>query len=283
VTADRTSGTIYVAADRGVFLTRGDLFAAAAATGWSALAGLPQARALDVRLDAEGHQLYVALEGYGVYAAMAPHRLWNPRVVNAGDFSSRAAAPGSLLSVLGGRVRNARAGELMLPVLAASELESQLQVPFEARGQSLSLALETGQGTMRLALPLETVSPAIFVDRDATPLVLNADTGVILDAMNPARSNGRLQILATGLGKVRPDWPSGRPGPMENPPQVITPVRAFLDRMPIEVTRAVLAPGYVGLYLVEVQLPAIVNEGPAELYVEAGNERSNPVRIWIEP
>jgi uncharacterized protein (TIGR03437 family) len=70
---------------------------------------------------------------------------------------------------------------------------------------------------------------------------------------------------------------------MENPPQVITPVRAFLDRMPIEVTRAVLAPGYVGLYLVEVQLPAIVNEGPAELYVEAGNERSNPVRIWIEP
>jgi uncharacterized protein (TIGR03437 family) len=264
-------------------MTRGELFAAAPATNWTPLAGLPQARALDVRLDADGNQLFVALEGYGVYAAMAPHRFWNLRVVNAADFSSRPAAPGSLLSVLGGRIRLARAGDLSLPVLAASDLESQLQVPFEASGQALSLALETVQGTFRMALPLETVSPAIFIDRDATPLVLNADTGVILDAMHPARSNGRLQILATGLGKVKPDWPTGRPGPIENPPQVIAPVRAFLDRLPVDVTRSVVAPGYVGLYLVEVQLPAIVNSGPAELYIEAGTERSNPVRIWLEP
>jgi uncharacterized protein (TIGR03437 family) len=245
--------------------------------------GLPAARVLDVRLDAAANQLFVIAEGYGVYAAMAPHRMGSFRLVNAADFSQRPAAPGSLVSVLGGRILTARAGGVVVPVLASSDTETQIQVPFAARGSSLGLALETGRGSYRVALPLEGVSPAIFVDRDGSPLITNADTGVLLDAMNTAHSNSRVQILMTGLGRVRPEWPSGVAGPLEAPPQVTAPVRVFLDRAPVEVTRAVLAPGYIGLYLVEVQLPAIVNAGPAELYVESEGRESNRARVWIEP
>ncbi|MGD0015601.1 MAG: hypothetical protein ABSD56_14460 [Bryobacteraceae bacterium] len=283
IAADRATGTVYLATDRGVFLTRSDLGAAGPATPWSALSGLPTARALDLRLDAAGNQLFVAVEGYGVYAALAPHRGASLRLVNAADLSQRPAAPGSLLSVLGGHVLAARAGDLTFPVLAASETESQIQVPFSARGPSVWLALETGAGSRSLAVPVEEVSPAIFVDRDGTPLLLDADSGLLLDAMNTAHSNARIQILATGLGRVRPDWPAGVAGPLESPPQVVAPVRAYLDRAPVEVTRAILAPGYVGLYLVEVQLPALVNAGPAELYIAQENQQSNRVRIWIEP
>jgi uncharacterized protein (TIGR03437 family) len=283
VAADRPTGTVYVATSQGVFVTRAELNAAAPPTNWTALGGLPSAAALDVRLDPDGNQLFVAVQGYGVYAALAPHRLGSLRLVNAADFSQRPAAPGSLLSVLGGRVRGARAGDLNFPVLAANDSETQIQVPFGAPGGSLSVALDTGQGSLRLALPVEDASPAVFVDRDGTPLVLNANSGVLLDAMNPARSNGRIQILATGLGRVRPDWPSGMAAPVDDPPQVVAPVRAYLDRVPVEVTRATLAPGYIGLYVIEVQLPAIVNAGPAELYLGAGNHESNRVRIWLEP
>ena len=53
--------------------------------------------------------------------------------------------------------------------------------------------------------------------------------------------------------------------------------------VPVDVTRAVLAPGLVGFYLVEIQIPKIVNYGPAELYIEAGGQMSNRVRIYIEP
>ena len=284
VTADLSSGTVYLATDRGVFFTRADLLAAGPATSWTPLAGnLPAAPALDVKLDPEGNQLFVLLQGYGIHAALAPHRLGSLRLVNAADFSQRPAAPGSLLSVLGGRIQAARAGELSFPVLAASQTESQIQVPFEARGRSIALAVEAGQGRVLLGLPLQNVSPAIFVDRDGTPLVLNADSGVLLDAMNPARTNSRVQILTTGLGKVRPDWPTGLAAPIENPPQVVAPLRAYLDGAPVEVTRAALAPGYIGLYLVEVQLPAILNAGPAEIYLEAEGQSSNRVRIYIEP
>jgi hypothetical protein len=32
-----------------------------------------------------------------------------------------------------------------------------------------------------------------------------------------------------------------------------------------------------------VQLPPIVNSGPAEIYVESEGRESNRVRVWIEP
>lgn len=283
ITADRPSGTVYAATDRGLYMTHADLNAPAPGGSWSAVEGLPAAPILDVRLDPNGNQLFAAAQGQGVYAAMAPHRFLSPGIVNAADFSTRPAAPGSLLSILGSRVTGARAGNLVFPVLAATDTESQIQVPFNATGPALSLALETARGRLNLSVPVGPVSPAIFVDRDGTPLILNADDGVLLDGMNPAHSNARIQVLATGLGAVKPEWPAGRPGPLENPPEVIAPVRAYLDRSPVEVTRAVLAPGYVGLYLIEIQLPAIVNHGAAELYLEADGQASNRVRITIEP
>jgi uncharacterized protein (TIGR03437 family) len=73
------------------------------------------------------------------------------------------------------------------------------------------------------------------------------------------------------------------PAPLENPPQVVAGVRAWLDRVPVEVMRAVLAPGYVGFYLVEIEIPKIVNYGPAELFLEAAGQSSNRVRVYIEP
>jgi len=106
---------------------------------------------------------------------------------------------------------------------------------------------------------------------------------VMLDAMSPARSGNRIQILGSGLGRVRPEWPAGVAAPMDAPPSVVARVRAWLDRTPVEVTRAVLAPGYVGFYLIEIELPSIVNYGPAELYIEADGRESNRVRVFIEP
>lgn len=283
VTADRASNSVYLATDNGVFYTTVDMAAAGRATPWSRVSdGLPSAPAMDVKVDPGGNQLYVALDGYGVYAAIAPHRFRDARVVNAADFSGRAAAPGSLLSVLGLRVTAAHSGDTMIPVLAADATGTQIQVPFNVTGQNLALALDSPRGSIIAGFPLRNVSPAIFVDPDGTPMLLDGDSGMALDASNPARSGSRIQILATGLGRVDPEWPSGTPGPVADAPRVVAPLRAYLDRTPIEVSRAVLAP-YVGFYLVEVQLPRIVNAGPAELYIETEGQTSNRVRLYIEP
>jgi uncharacterized protein (TIGR03437 family) len=283
VAADRAAGAVYVATDRGVYVAHEDLEAAGPPSAWTQVGGgLPAARATAVALDPTGSQLYIALEGYGVYAAAAPHRGHTLRIVNAADFSTRPAAPGSLVSVLGGPVSAARAGDLQFPILDSSASGTQMQVPFEVSGTSVGLSLDAASGTVSLGLAVQPASPAIFIDRDGAPMLLDADTGLMLDAANTAHSSARIQVLATGLGRVTPQWPTGLAAPLENPSAVSATVRAYLDRVPVQVTRATLAPGYVGLYLVELQLPALVNAGPAELYISADGQESNRVRVYLE-
>lgn len=283
VTADRSSGAVYVATGRGVFYASADLATLGGTVSWSQLGGLPQVPAADVKLDDGANQLWAAIDGYGVYSTLAPHRFRDPRVVSTADFVARAAAPGSLVSVAGARVSSAQAGNLSAAILASTDTETQIQIPFEARGSSISLAVSAGDRNITLpAVPLEAAAPAIFVSRDGSPMLLDADTGVMLDAMTPAHSRAHIQILATGLGRVTPDWPTGLAAPVENPPQVAAPVEAYLDRQPVTVTKAVLAP-YVGYYLIEIEVPKIVNYGPAELYLAVGGQSSNRVRVYIEP
>ena len=136
-------------------------------------------------------------------------------------------------------------------------------------------------GRREFPMPVAAASPAIFLDRDGSPMLLDADRGVLLEPGRAARAGSRLQILATGLGRVTPRWPTGTPAPAENTPKVIAPVRVFVDRVPVEVTRATLAPGFVGFYLVEIALPDTVNNGPAELYIEAAGQASGRVSIQL--
>jgi uncharacterized protein (TIGR03437 family) len=285
VTVDPDARQVYVATGKGVFWASVDLLTSSAAPSWTDLsAGLPDQTVNDVRLDRAGAQLYLAVPGFGVYAVMAPHNRRNLRVLSAADFSTRPAAPGSLLSILGASIQNAEGAGLNYPVLGApTESGSQVQVPFGASGPTVQLALLTTRGPVTVGLSVQPVSPAIFVSRDGAPMLYDADTELPLDGRNPAHSGGRIQIFATGLGRVQPEWTAGMPTPLQDPPKVSAQVKAFLDGAPLQVTRATLAPGYVGFYVVEVQLPAINNFGGALLYISADGQDSNRVPILIEP
>lgn len=283
ITADRASNSVYVATDKGVFFAHADLETASINPSWQSLTGqLPQVAATDVRLDPAGVQLYIALQGYGVYAASAPHIRRSWRIVDAADSTVRPAAPGSLLSVLGANVNSAGDGNLKYPVLMANENGSQIQIPFEATGSNVALALDTTNGRLTATLPMQTVSPAILLGAGAVPMIYDADTDLPIDLRNAAHSNGRIAVLSTGLGRVHPDWPAGVPAP-ENAPAVTVPVQAHLDGAPLQVTRATLAPGHIGFYLVELQLPSVTNAGMSELHLTVDGHESNKVQIFVEP
>jgi uncharacterized protein (TIGR03437 family) len=168
-------------------------------------------------------------------------------------------------------------------VLDANDSESQLQIPYNAAGPNLSLAINGPQGTREFAaIALQPASPAIF-EVDGAPLLEDADLEVMLDGMHPGRSHMRIRIMAAGLGRVRPDWPAGVAAPLEDMPQVVAPVTAYLDREAVNVVRAVLAPGYRGVYWVEIELPSILQYGMAELYIQVNGQESNHVRLYAEP
>ena len=279
VTADRASKAVYAATDKGVYWAGVDLEVGGLTDTltWTNLSeNLPPAKTVDVALDAAGVQLYVAVDGYGVYGAAAPHRALGLRLVNTADYSTRAASPGSLVSVLGEKVNSVSGGALQFPLWN----NSQIQVPFEAVGPTVSLALETTAGTMTRDLQVLPVSPAIFVGPDGVPVIFDADSGMPLEG-NVAHPGQRLQVMLNGLGKVQPDWPTGIAAPAVNTPVVTAKVQAYLDGSEVPVARATLAPGYVGMYLVEVQLPVVANYGAMELHVAADGQESNRVQIVI--
>lgn len=282
--ANAETGSIYAASDAGVFYTRGDLRNPGPATPWTQLNGnLPQAAIEDIRLDPVDGSLYAAVAGYGLFRTTVPEIADSIRVLNAADLTARAAAPGGLLTVIGAPVRAAQAGSITAPVLASGHGNSQIQVPFESSGGSVDLTLETGLGSARRGFPLEEVSPAIFVDADGTPLVLDGASGVLLDSSRAARAGSQILILATGLGRVRPEWPTGVAAPVDNPPQTVAPVTAYLDGAPLRVLSSTLAGGYIGVYMVRVELPAMLNSGTGELAISSGDKSSNSVRIFLEP
>ncbi|MBL8238249.1 MAG: hypothetical protein JNM66_12555 [Bryobacterales bacterium] len=285
VAASFESGAIYAATEAGIYWTATDLTAMGPATAWKKMGGsLPDAPVFDVKLDDLGQTLYAAVYGYGIYAETTPHRMREWKIVSAADWTARAAAPGSLMSVLGGKVQNIRAGERPVLVLSRGERETQIQLPYDLQGTTVSLSLEAEGGLVRSNLPLAAAAPAILVDRDGTPMAMDGANGALLDGSNPARGGSLIQVLASGLGRVSPEWPVGMAAPMgESAPVVLAPVKAYMDGSQVEVVRATLAPGYIGYYLVEVRLPDVVNSGTAELFLEAGNSPTNKVRLYIEP
>ena len=285
VTADSLAGAVYVATDRGVFAGRLSLNAADRVPAqWTpALGNLPIATVWDARLNTDA-TLTVLLDGYGVFETPAPHRSVAPRIVNGADMSARAAAPGSLISVLGANVKQATSGQNVYPVLLATDQSSQLQVPFEIAPGTLQLAVQSDGGGVWVApLNVKAASPAIFVDADGAPMIEDTASGLVVDAGTPLQAGSVIGVLATGLGRVSPEWPTGVAAPVDSPPAVVAPVTAFLDGTPIRVIRATLAPTFVGNYLVELEIPLIVNRGANELRIVVNGEESNRVRLYLEP
>jgi uncharacterized protein (TIGR03437 family) len=288
IAADQSSGTVYVATDRGVYSSHISLSdASKISPTWQAIAReLPAAPSWDVRLNPD-NTLTVALDGYGVFEAPSPNQTRNVRIVSGADLSERPAAPGSLISILGANVKAANDPAsnrpTSWPVIAASDHSSQLQVPFDAASGTLSLSVEGATQRWSLPLIVKDASPAIFVDEEGSPLILDANSGLVVDPKIAVYAGLTVQILATGLGKVNPEWPTGVAAPVDSPPVVTGTVNAFLDGRQIEVVRATLAPSYIGYYLVELQIPSIVNRGAGELRLSMNGVESNPVKLYLEP
>jgi len=278
--ADRASGAIYLATERGVFYTLNNLEAASGPTSWIRLGGnLPREAALDVLLNEGGNFLYVSVAGEGVFLTYAPHRRRNPSLISAADLNSKGAAPGGLMSIVGMKLTQVQLAGRSLPILSATSDETQLQIPYDAVIPSPAFELKTETGSLRMDLELTETAPVIFTDRDGAPLMLDAETGELLDPTLPLKAGMRVQILLTGLGRVSPEWPAGKAAPAQNSPRVTAPVRVWLNGQTLEVAKAELAGGYIGFYAVETRLPPIVDNAFATLSVEAGGRFSNTIQI----
>ena len=279
--ADSALGTVYVGGPLGLYATHVDLTQPGPAGTWREINGdLPAGGIHDLALEPMRGRLYASLPGSGVFWIRVPQLEGTLRALSAADLSQRPAAPGGLLTILGMEAVRARAGGRPAPILDAGEGRTQLQVPFAVEGGSLRLQLDATDASHVLDMRLESVSPAIFVV-GGEPLVLDSRTGALAGWDRPARPGGSVLVMATGLGDVTPSWPTGMPSPERNPPRAVARIEASLDRVAAEVVSAHLAPGYVGVYVVEVAIPLGAPAGRSQLSIAAAGQPSNRVELVI--
>jgi uncharacterized protein (TIGR03437 family) len=105
---------------------------------------------------------------------------------------------------------------------------------------------------------------------------------VLADAANPARAGDVLVVYATGLGEVNPPVATGAAAPGLPLSRAVTLVEAKIGGRDAGVQFAGLAPGFVGLYQVNVQVPLGVEPSPAATLVLLQNGApSNTVTLAV--
>ena len=281
VTGHVTGESVFVGGPLGVYYSRVNLTQPGPAGAWTEITGaLAAGRAVDLALDPLRGRLYASLPGHGVFWTRLPDVASALRAVSAADFSQTAAAPGSLLSVLGIEAGRASADGRAAPILDVGDGRTQLQVPFGVRGRSLRLGLQAADANHVIEMPLGAVAPAIFVV-SGEALVLDAGTGGLIGWERPARPGGSVLVMTAGLGAVDPPWPAGVAAPEFDAPRPRARIEASLDGAPLEVLSAKLAAGYTGVYVVEAAIPAAARPGSARLVVSADAQPSEAVELVI--
>jgi len=199
-------------------------------------------------------------------------------VVDAAGFAQGLPlAPGSIVSIFGAGFaeEETAASQLPLdrqmggvsvtigretaPLFYVGPGQINAQVPFSAVPGSTVMVVVNAQG--KLSAPqrflIASVQPNIF-EQDGTAFATDQQSQRI-SPENPARPGQNLQIFATGLGLVDQATGSGSPSPSSS--TVLNPVRVRIGGINAPVSFQGLAPGFVGLYQINVFLPGIVQPG----------------------
>jgi uncharacterized protein (TIGR03437 family) len=112
--------------------------------------------------------------------------------------------------------------------------------------------------------------------------VLNANNSAN-SASNPAARGSIIQIFATGLGPTSPAVAAGVRAPSSPPSLMTSTPQVLIGGTPAEVQFAGLAPGFVGLYQINVVVPQGVTPGSSvNLQIVVGGQTSRQVTVAVQ-
>jgi uncharacterized protein (TIGR03437 family) len=223
------------------------------------------------------------LATFGLFSAPA-----TVSMVNAASQQAGPAAPGSLISIYGSSLAQSNTSPSMFPLptnlggasvtiggvnaplLYSSSNLINAQVPFETPTGSAAVVVNN---TINANLSIAATAPGIFG-------AVNSD-GTVNGSGHAASAGSLLAVFVTGLGAVTPGIDDGAAAPSTPLSTANAAVTATIGGKNAPVGFAGLAPGFAGLYQVNVTVPQL-NSGSYPLVVTAGGIASSPVTITIQ-
>jgi beta-glucosidase len=229
------------------------------------------------------------------------------RILNAASYSS-TVAPGSIATLFGDFTLaspvqvssdawplslsglSIKFGESAAPIYYASGPQVIVQVPWELTGSTeaaVSAAIG-GQTSTAQTVAIAPFSPGIFsMNGQGTGqgAIVDAFTYQLVDATYAASAGvSYVQIYCTGLGAVTNQPATGAPAVAAPLSATITKPVVTIGGVAADVVFSGLAPGEVGLYVVNVQVPATAPAGDAvPLALSIGGATSNTVTMAVRP
>jgi uncharacterized protein (TIGR03437 family) len=159
------------------------------------------------------------------------------------------------------------------PLYAVANVHGQeqvnFQVPFEVAGMASAPLVITRNGTPSAAVTVQlaVASPGIFTGDGQTAVAVRGDNNTLITADNAATAGMAIYFYATGLGAVENAPASGAPASLTQLSKTISAATVTLGGKACEVPFAGLAPGFVGVYQVNITVPGGVPAGSAQLVV----------------
>jgi len=246
----------------------------------------------------KGQTAFVAkINPSGSAAGDPPSIRPNLGVVDAAGFGP-VLTPGSLATVFGYSLANASAnasslpltnilsgtqvmiGGIAAPPLYVSPAQINFQVPWELAGQSqATVVVRTPLGVSTAqSVSLSSAAPGLFAANgsgNGQADVVTLD-GNIATTATPATRGKFVMIYCTGLGAVSNQPATGTAVTDGSSPTIKTPT-VTMGGLPATVSFAGLAPGYVGVYQINVVVPGAVTPGlavPLSLSVDGASSRT---------
>jgi uncharacterized protein (TIGR03437 family) len=162
-----------------------------------------------------------------------------------------------------------------------------VQVPWEFQGQS-SVKVKVSVGYLPSAvytLPLASSGPGLFLVGDLAA-AREALTGKLITRDNPARRGQPISLFANGLGAVSNQPASGEPSPAGTPAQPLAETRVSptvtIGGVAAQVSFSGLAPGFVGLYQVNVIMPDNTPTGVQQIVIATDGTPSQAALLPVQ-
>jgi uncharacterized protein (TIGR03437 family) len=222
-------------------------------------------------------------------------------IVNAADNETHALAPNTLASLYGVRLAYVTAaispsdiqggvlptvlpgtgvhvtvGNLAATMYYVSPDQINFLVPANLLpGASTVQVVLDGHSGPAVKITLATASPALFQLDAKTAIAVHPD-GSVITQQTPAKPGEIVILYATGLGQTRPPVPYGQLFNDAAPLQQLANFKLVLDGVttgPGAVQYAGIAPGFAGLYQINVLLPKSTKTNP-EIRIGFGKQRS---------
>ncbi|HEY3841396.1 MAG TPA: S8 family serine peptidase [Bryobacteraceae bacterium] len=221
--------------------------------------------------------------------------------VNSASFQpGPGIAPGSYISIFGSHLSLTPGGEatsnlplsiqsvsvsfdvpqanLSVPghLIYISPQQVNVQAPWELAGQTsvqMKVSIDMASGAVFTA-PVADYSPGVFPGvQDAGFAAVNAD--------NPAVRGQVVTLYGTGLGPVNHTPASGDPAPDSSCTTLVTPV-VTVAGVPARVLFSGLAPGFAGLYQINVLIPTDAPPGVQPVNISVNGIAANPVQLPLQ-